>query len=217
MTSSIDKRFMILECIKRIDRGILFSRYNLLIIIAIFFISGLSMGEDLEYCYDHPTSNAGWSDNATLPKFDPGQGELLSAKVSVSYNPNCYLKISNRGNNSANVTVDLKGNLSLMLPNKTAIVLASSENRTLRLNPSEEISLNESTNKSQIYALEPLKDFLGSSSGDNIVLPISVTTLNSIRSDEVIMTQVIPQANASICIIYEFSPSDGKGAINGKN
>jgi hypothetical protein len=215
VTGCIDEILMIWGRIKGIDRRILYSRYNLLVIIALFSFSGLSMGENLEYCYDHPTSNAGWSDNATFPKFDPGQGELLSAKLRVSYNPNYNLKISNQGNNSANVTVDVQGNLSLALPDKTVLVLASRENRTLLLNPSDEISLNESNNKSQLYALESLEEFLGSSSGDNIVLPVSVTTLSSIQSNEVIMTRVIPQANASICIIYEFTPSDGKGVING--
>lgn len=210
MTGCIDERFMISECINRIDRVILYCRYISFVIITFFLASGLCMGEDLIYCYDHPISNAGWSDNASLPRFDPGLGELISGKLSVSYNSNYYLKISNQGNNSANVTVDVQGNLSLVLPNKTVLVLASRENRTLLLNPSEEMSLNESDNKFQIYTLESLEDFLGSSSGDNIVLPISVTTLNSIQSDEVIMTRVIPQANASICIIYEYSPSEGR-------
>jgi hypothetical protein len=94
------------------------------------------------------------------------------------------------------------------------LVLASNENRTMLLNPLEEISLNESSNKSQLYVLDSLADFRGSSSGDNVVLPLAVTTLSSIRSDEVIMTRVVPQANASICIIYEFAPAM-KGVING--
>jgi hypothetical protein len=116
----------------------------------LFLVSGLCMGEDLIYCYDHPISNAGWSDNASLPKFDPGLGELISGKLRVSYNPNYYLKISNQGNNSANVTFDVQGNLSMLLPNKTILVLASRENRTMLLNPSEEISLNESDNRFQL-------------------------------------------------------------------
>jgi hypothetical protein len=134
----------------------------------------------LEYCYNHPTSNAGWSVNATIPKFDPELGKLMSAKLSISYNINYNLKITNQGNNSANV-----------------IILDSGENRTLLSNPSS------------------VDDFLSSSSGDNIVFPVSVITLNIIQSNEVIMTQVILQANASICIICEFSSSDRKGVING--
>lgn len=214
MVGFLDQRWEILGNLKKSDGGRHYSRSVLLVIAAIFSISGLSMGENLEYCYDHPISIAGWSDNATLPKFDPVLGELTGAKLSISYNPNYYLKFSNNENNSANITINAKGNLSLTLPDKTVLVLASNENRTLLLNPLEEISLNESSNKSQIYVLDSLADFRASSSGDKIVLPVAVSTLSSIRSGEVIMTRVVPQAKASICIIYEFTPAM-KGVING--
>jgi hypothetical protein len=207
MAGFLNQKLYISESLKNFDRMRSHGFYGLLLIVAIFLISSISIGEKVEYCYDHPTSNAGWSDNATISKFDPELGELISAKLSISYIPNYNLKITNQGNSSANVTFAALGNLSLTQPNKTILVLSSRENRTVLLNPSEEISLNESNNESRLYAIESLEDFLGSSSGDYIVLPVSVTTLSSIRSDEVIMTRIIPQANASICIIYEYSPS----------
>jgi hypothetical protein len=91
MAGFFNQRWEILGNLKRSDGEKLYSRSVLLVIAAIFFISGLSMGENLEYCYDHPTSIAGWSDNATLPKFDPVLGELMGAKLSISYNPNYSL------------------------------------------------------------------------------------------------------------------------------
>jgi hypothetical protein len=206
MAGFLNQNLYIVKRLKNCDRLRPHPFYGLLVIVVIFFISGISIGEKIEYCYDHPISNAGWSDNATFSKFDPESGKLISAKLSIIYNPSYNLKIANQGNNTANVTIEANGDLSLALPNKTVLVLSSRENRTLLLNPLEEISINVSNNKSQLYAIESLEDFIGSSSGDSIVIPLSVTTLSSIRSDEVIMTRVIPQASALICIIYEYSP-----------
>jgi hypothetical protein len=213
MVGSISKKRQILLNLKRSDRKRLYSRSVFLVIAVIFFISGLSMGENIEYCYDHPLSVADWSDNVTLPKFAPGLGELTGANIRINYTLVHNLNLSNTRNISANITMNLSGNLSLTLPDKTSLVIESSKNRTLLLNPKQDIELNESSNESQTFVLDQFKGFVGSSPEDTVLLPATANTFSLVRSNRVI-TGVVPSAGASICIIYEFIPARKEGKSN---
>jgi hypothetical protein len=158
-------------------------------------------------------SIAGWSDNVTLPKFDPGLGELTSAKVLIIYTPSNELNFSNTRDSPANVTINLFGNLSLTLPDKTSLVVESKKNRTLLLNPKQDITLNESSNESQTFVLHQLEGFVGSSSADTVFLPVAANIFSLVQSSSV-MTGVTPRAGASICIMYEFIPARGEEINN---
>lgn len=172
------------------------------------------MAESLEYCYSHPLSNAGWSDNALLPKFDPGLGELIGANIRMNYNPVYDLDVSNSGNHSTNITINMSGNLSLMLPDKTFLILSTEGTKAKILKPKEKIAFNEPRGKSQIFVLDELGQFKGSSSGESIILPIDATVSCLMSSNQSLNTGADIKANASICIVYEYTPLE-QVVING--
>jgi hypothetical protein len=197
-----------------IDRVRWHSRSALFIFVAIYCFSGLCMAESLEYCYSHPLSNAEWSDNALLPKFDTGLGELIGAKIRMIYNPVYDLNVSNNGNHAANITLNMSGNLLLTLPDRTVLVLASGGNKAWQLNPKDKVAINESDRKSQVFVLNTLEYLAGSSSGENIILPIDATVSCLMSSNQSLVTNADIKANASICIIYEYAPFE-QVVING--
>jgi len=82
------------------------------------------------------------------------------------------------------------------------------------LNPKDKADINESDSKSQVFVLNALEYFAGSSSGENIILPIDATVSCLMSSNQSLMTNSDIKANASICIIYEYAPS-GQVEING--
>ncbi|MCX6674117.1 MAG: choice-of-anchor E domain-containing protein [Methanothrix sp.] len=213
MTIGFKSIWAILANLKRSDGERLHSLSLLLVIVTIFSISGLSMGENLEYCYDHPLSVADWSDNVTLPKFDPSFGELMGAKIRINYILAHDLNFSNTRDNPENITINVLGNLSLTLPDKTSLVVESKKNRTLLLNPKQDMALNESSNESQTFVLHHHEGFIGSSSADTVLLPVAANAFSSVQSSGVI-TGVVPRAGASICIMYEFIPARGEEINN---
>lgn len=178
-------------------------------IIAIFFISGLSMAENLEYCYDHPLSESEWSDNVTFPKFDSSIGELTGAQVRMNFTLQSNFSLTNLGDYAANTTVDVEANLSLTLPGNTPLMMKAEVNRTLYLKSNETLSSNESSNKLQAFDLSNLEGFIGSSSGETVMLPLVVTAYSSVQLNGDIMTELRPLGAASVCIIYEFAPAKG--------
>lgn len=179
-------------------------------IIAIFFISGLSMAENLEYCYDHPLSKSEWSDNATFFKFNSSIGELTGAQVKMNFTLQSNFSLTNLGDYPANTTVHAKANLSLTLPGNDPLMMDAEVNKTLYINSNETLSSNESSNKLQTFDLSNLEGFIGSSSGETVILPLAVTTSSSVQLNGDIMTELRPLGAASVCIIYEFVPAKGE-------
>jgi hypothetical protein len=182
-----------------------------LVIVAIFLISGLGMGESLEYCYDHPLSAADWSDNVTLPKFNLSLGELTGVQISMNLSLMHDLNLTNSNDIAANISNDVGGNLTLTLPGNNILEIAANENGTLSLSPKEVLSISKSSNNSQSFELTDLDGFAGSSSGDTVLLPIALTSFSSMQMTGGIKADVVPRGAATVCIAYEYIPAEERG------
>lgn len=84
--------------------------------------------ERIDYCDFIPEMNAGWSSNATLPKFDPEMGTLSAVDLSCEMNLSQELMIENENPEPTNFTLMLSGQLTLSLPSSES--LSISFNRT---------------------------------------------------------------------------------------
>jgi hypothetical protein len=196
------------EAEKESDSGRSIS-YVLIILLSGIFCSGVCMAENLEYCYDHPLGKLDWSDNATLPKFDPSLGELTGIKIMMNFALIYNYSLSNLGDYASNSSIDVGGNLSMTLPDKTSLTIDAHGNKTIPLDSKENASSMESCNQSQSFDLGNLDWFIGSSPGEMVILPLIVNTQNSVQMGGEIKTEIKPRGAASICITYEFAPAEG--------
>ncbi|MEI6104261.1 MAG: choice-of-anchor E domain-containing protein [Methanothrix sp.] len=177
--------------------------------LAGFFYSGACMAENLEYCYDHPLSIGDWSDNATLPKFDSSLGKITDVHIRMNYTLAYNFSLKNIADYAANTSIDIGGNLSLTLPDNTSLTIDAEGNRTVSLSPNETASSSESINRSRSFDLSSFDGFAGSSSGETIILPLTVSTHSSTLFSGDIMTELKSHGAASVCITYEFVPAKG--------
>jgi hypothetical protein len=182
-----------------------------LVLVMLFSLSGLSLGEKIEYCYNHPLNKSmNWSENIAARMFDPNLGELNGAQIIMNLTILQDVNASNDMDTPVNVTFNTGGNMSLTLPDKSALYVESVSNRTESLAPTRKLDLNESTSKTQNLSLDEsqLKRFIASSPNETITLPLVAVFFSSFKADGGLSYGVASKTRSSICIVYDYSASD---------
>lgn len=194
-------------------------RLSMLIIILVLLSIGVCMAENIQFCADYPLNFADWSENASLQKFDSRLGELTGAQIRMNLTLEHDIAASNKRDMQINVSMDTGANLSLQLPNKECINIESANNWTFALKPNGEKSFNESYERFKTFSVDPeqLRDFIGSSSGDRLNLPVQVKTASSFASDGASGYYIITRAGASVCIVYEYVPNSLSSTVSSKD
>jgi hypothetical protein len=191
----------------------------MMLIIILVFSSGICMADNINFCVDYPLDFADWSRNASLQKFDPSLGELTGAQITMNLTLERDFALSNKRDLPTNISLVAGANLTLQLPNEFSLVVESSKNGTIMLDSMGEKSFNESDKQSKTFNVgqDQLNDFVGSSSGESLDLPVQVKTVSSFDSDGASGCYIITRAGASICVIYEYAPNDAakSAASNG--
>ena len=206
----ISQIWAILANLRRSDAEGLHYLSVLFVILAIFSLSGLCLGDNVEYCYDHPfNDSADWSENITAQMFDPRLGELSGAQIIMNFTIMQDVNVSNKRDLPVNMTFNAGGNLSLTLPDKRALHVEFVNNRTLLSAPNKEMVFSESGSKNQSISLDEsqLKKFIASSPGETIMLPLVAVSFGSFEADGALWFGVTSKSRASICILYHYSPA----------
>lgn len=191
-----------------------------MLIIVLVLSSGICMADNIKFCVDYPLDFADWSQNASIQKFDSSLGELTGAQITMDLIIERDFAVSNKRDLPTNVSVVAEANLTLQLPNEDSLNVESAKNGTIILDPMSEKSFNESDKQSETFNLgqDQLNDFIGSSSGASLDLPVQVKTASSFDSDRASGCYIITRAGASICIIYEYAPINAaKSAVSKGN
>jgi hypothetical protein len=183
--------------------------YAFLIFLLFFYYSGGCMAEHLEYCYDHPLGKLDWTDNATLPKFDPSLGKLTGIKIVMNLALFYNYSLLNVGDYAANTSIDFGGSLAMELSDKKTLTVDAHGTKTIPLGLKEAVSSSDSCNQSQSFNLDEFDWLMGSSSGETVILPLVVTTQSSVHMGGDIKIDLKPQGAASVCIAYEYAPAKG--------
>lgn len=185
------------------------SSFSIFLVLAVLFsLSSLSLGKEIEHCYDTPwNDSAEWSEKIAAQMFDPSLGELNGAKITMNITILPDVHASNKGNTSANATIDCGGNLSLALPDNSVLSVESAINRTELLAPTRNLDINESTSKTENLSLDEsqLKRFIASSPNETIILPLVAASHISFTADSALMFGVALKTRASVCIVYDYS------------
>jgi len=177
--------------------------------------------ERIDYCDFIPEMNAGWSSNATLPKFDPEMGTLSAVDLSCEMNLSQELMIENENPEPTNFTLMLSGQLTLSLPSSES--LSISFNRTTGGNLSQydgvsdydgssgTRSVTQIPTEAATKSIADISDFLASTPGESIVLPVVIDVSSQTKTSGKSNSGVISRAGAKVCVSYTYNAKSGEG------
>jgi hypothetical protein len=197
--------------------------FNFILIIAAFaMIISPSAAEvkTVTYCDALPMRAGSWSDNHTLPLFDPTMGELLRVDLAVDLEAQQDFQFENEGSGDAIVVVDSDFELSITMPDSSLVAAAASRSISEDLaafdgevdfsGPSgRTIEGLESTGSVEQEYLR-LADFIASAPGETISLPATVQVRSRTQLPGNCAFSMATLSGSGFCVTYVYDPeADG--------
>lgn len=170
--------------------------------------------EELSFCDSVPMQDVDWTENITLPKFDPGMGTLNAVDINVDFNLSQSLMIENmrKGNSSVNSTTESM--LIIETPDGGAIAANASVTLDKELGPfdglrdfsgSSGINLTKSISSGTVkYSSANIQDFVASSSGETVRLKGVVHSAPNLIITGTAYSAIQTTAGVRICISYHY-------------
>jgi hypothetical protein len=155
-----------------------------------------------------------WNSSVTLPKFNPEIGTLKEVDLLCIMNLSQEIELENKNSKPANFTLSVRGGLNVMLPssqNLTIIINHSSQGNVSGYDGITDYSGASGIKSSEQIPTEAvsesisnLDDFLASSPGESITLPVVVNIASEMMMSGSSSGGVTMKAGAQVCIKYTY-------------
>ncbi len=171
------------------------------------------------YCDALPMRAGSWSDNHTLPLFDPTMGELLRVDLAVDLEAQQDFQFENEGSGDATVVVDSDFELSITMPDSSLVAAAASrsisedlaafDGEVDFLGPSgRTIEGLESTGSVEQEYLR-LADFIASAPGETISLPARALANSKTQLSGNTVSSISTLVGSKVCVTYTYDADAG--------
>ncbi|MBI3784006.1 MAG: choice-of-anchor E domain-containing protein, partial [Deltaproteobacteria bacterium] len=165
-------------------------------------------------CDNIPLSTTNWNSNVHLPLFDPSLGTLNHVALSVSATIVQDVKLESLDSSPANVTAVGQGTIALTPPSLPLVVALPANNLNFNFSAYDgtlDFGGTSGATRLGVTASDtavrspylPVSDFIGPGT---ITLPVSATASFSASGAGNLVTQANTQADATICVTYEYLP-----------
>lgn len=193
------------------------------VILFIFLSPWLlsASADQVEFCDSIPEHFAGWNSNVTLPKFDPEMGTLRAVDLFCKLNLSQEMTIENMNSEPANFTLNLSGALRVELPSSDNISISFNQENKGNLSGYDGVmdyagssgkkTVSGIPTQAASMSIADISDFLGSSPGESIVLPVSIDVSSRTKTTGTSSSGVLLSAGAKVCVSYTYDVKSGEG------
>jgi len=197
-------------------------KYNsVLFLIAFSLVLPSSVAEEttIIYCDNLPFKAGSWSDNHTLPLFNPRMGELIRVDLAVDLEVQQDYQFENMGSGVATVAADSSFELSISMPDSSNIITAASSSISEDLAGFDgEIDFSGPSGRT-IEGLKSagygeweyveLSDFIAIVPVDTISLPVATSVRSNDRVPGNCAFGMSTLVGSKVCITYTYENEDG--------
>ncbi len=163
------------------------------------------------YCGSVPNMRTSWTENITLPKFNPAMGTLLSASVYTFAEMSSQAQLENLDAQAAGYTVVTNGTIQVEDGEVSMLVeldfvrntnLAAFDGGADFLGPSAIIFPDLTNNDSQTQAISNLTAYTGAA--ENFDLMVTTDSFSSVIGPANNLRLITTNASAQACVTYEY-------------
>lgn len=196
--------------------------FNFILIIAAFaMVISPSAAEvkTLTYCDTLPVKAGSWSDDHTLPLFDPGMGELLRVDLAVDLNALQDFQFENEGSCGATVAVESDFELSITMPDSSNITAAAASSISEDLagfdgevdfsGPSGRTIEGLSSTGSVAEEYLELAAFVASVPDETITLPARALANSKTQLSGNTVSRISSLVGSKVCVTYTYDADAG--------
>jgi hypothetical protein len=188
---------------------------KIMALISVFLITvGGVSGLENVFCESFPMQDADWTENITLPKFDPGMGILKSVDISVDFNISQNFMIENTGNMNSSINSSIKSRLMVEIPDVEAITANANTTLVEELDSFDGIrdfaglsgiNLTKSASSGTVrYSSNNIQDYVASFPGEMLQLKGVVQSTPNIVISGAAYSAIRTTAGAKVCIYYYY-------------
>lgn len=188
-------------------------------LILVSLAVSVVQADTLTYNYSVSLQSVGWSEDFTLPQFDPSLGTLNSITFTLQGTVNGDAKFESLDAQPSTVAMDLSSTLQLQRPGGTILVqvipLASTVDNVGAYDGTIDFGgssgktysgLSDTKTDSFISNPPSASDLTLFTGTGNIILPVVATASSSSSGPGSLITQFSTKASAYATVVYDYTP-----------